>query len=1387
MVSPITADFDVIKLDTCVPAKIEFKNKSQPSNGLSYNWNFGNNNTSTTTDPSISYIYPGEYTVRLTASMQGCSISVSKNVKVYSIPDISFIADTSVFCRAPFTVKFKVTGDIQDNYSWDFGDGQHSNDREPQHTFTNYGIYDIKLTVKNEAGCSRIFERLGYIYSEKTVIQTDVSPVDGCCPLQVDYQVFDSNALKLDTWQILSGHGKNSNQKEGTFIYDTTGGFTIKFIGTNVRGCKAEANRIIHVGTPPQADFDEVHYEGCNDSMIHFINLTNTHKPKADQFKWDFGDGETSSEENPVHRFRDTGTMNIQLIAYYNGCPDTFTRMKLIKIKAVVAILADTFICYPSSINSLNKSKGGHLWEWYLNGIYYSRLKNPLFSLKPGLHTIILKAKDTLTGCEDADTTVLNVIPPPLDKIIVDILNTCVPATIKLSDTSTQKLTYYWEIPGADQSYVKSPQMTINDGGTYSVILRVIEEHGCSATFMEKDIIVLSDMNVSFIQSEHAGCIPLKVNVSDISTSNIPIKIRKWDFDQGNVLYSWGKDTTFTYNNMTAHKNQNTGYYIRLTLTDEKGCTETISNKIYPTKPKPYINELIKDNCKEVEIDLNTLVNDTTAYLPCKIAWYINNVLISSNPNVKLKFDKDTILNICLTFTDAFECISTNCKQIIISLSPPKADFTYMISSSVNNCPPTLVHFYNKSKKGKYDIVKYIWDFGNNTFSNVNSPVSTYSYPGIYSVSLIAEDAIGCRDTIKMQDIVSVNGATGSFDFQPKKGCGSVETVFTLSAQNAKSFLWDFGDGNVSEDSCPVHHYTYGGIFRPLLLMKDTSGCLTSLVKPDSVTVFNNPHAQFSLKNIMTCLDKEVHFINNTWHEQEIKEWEWDLGNGFKTSAFEPKYKYNDTGRYSVSLKVTDVEDCIDSIHLPNIVIVYFDAVNNGIPFIYRTTHLPESPLTEITFSSVHDLDFSHYVLYRTDTNASVRSFRELSNKYYDTLQTDTFYAASIPQCYLLQTYDFCDNPSATDNLHCLIQLNASSGEDGNHLEWTHYRGWKEIEKYSIYRYRPLKMSNFVKIDEVQGNQNNYLDTNVNCSEVYYYNIVAHQKDEAMQLSSSNVDSAIAGKTMHIDPVKLIRVSVEDEHVLVDWETKPRDYEFKYNIFRHTEKDGKKLIYIADSTESYFIDKEVNTARQSYIYNIQVFHPSCLFYSEMSNAGKSILLKLNKTEAIYENMLVWNSYYHWDEGVSHYKLFNIDVKTGNFKKIAEIYHDSVVSVLEEDTLNINHNYRITAISKKDSTIISNSNIVRDINIPRISIPNAFTPNDDYLNDFFEAECYGCILTKMQIFNRWGELIFESTKSDAKWDGLFKGQKCPLGVYYYHILANSEYGIVRHYGTVTLLR
>lgn len=108
-------------------------------------------------------------------------------------------------------------------------------------------------------------------------------------------------------------------------------------------------------------------------------------------------------------------------------------------------------------------------------------------------------------------------------------------------------------------------------------------------------------------------------------------------------------------------------------------------------------------------------------------------------------------------------------------------------------------------------------------------------------------------------------------------------------------------------------------------------------------------------------------------------------------------------------------------------------------------------------------------------------------------------------------------------------------------------------------------------------------------------------------------------------------------------------------------------------------------------------------------------------------------------------------------------------------VSVSRKYRVIAYKTGAPQIFSVSNEVDIIPNMSIYIPNTFTPNGDGLNDTFGVAGEAIQDFDMKIFNRWGQLIYETTNANERWDGTFLGQKVPSGTYVYKVSASSPSG------------
>jgi len=110
-------------------------------------------------------------------------------------------------------------------------------------------------------------------------------------------------------------------------------------------------------------------------------------------------------------------------------------------------------------------------------------------------------------------------------------------------------------------------------------------------------------------------------------------------------------------------------------------------------------------------------------------------------------------------------------------------------------------------------------------------------------------------------------------------------------------------------------------------------------------------------------------------------------------------------------------------------------------------------------------------------------------------------------------------------------------------------------------------------------------------------------------------------------------------------------------------------------------------------------------------------------------------------------------------------------------------YRVVAYSN-NIEVYSVSNTIKVPVDHTIFVPNVFSPDGDNTNDVFQVMGRGLDHITIEIYNRWGQLVFEAPHLNETWDGTYRGQPCPIGTYVYQLKIDA---LTSQSGTITLLR
>jgi PKD repeat protein len=247
--------------------------------------------------------------------LTGVNVSGSETIKgvksirlvhTLVVPDASFTADP-MSGTAPLSVTFKDTSSGESITTWlyNFGDGSTSAEKDPVHIYNTAGTYTASLTVTNSAGSSTAFTTVT-VNPPLPVASFTASPTSGPAPLAVSFTDTSSDAT---SWSWTFGDGASSSDRNPVHTYSSAGTYTAKLTVTNTAGSSSKDLQIT-VNVPlPAVNLTAAPTSGMVPLTVKF---TDTSTGAASRL-WAFGDGATSTEKNPSHKYTTAGVYTATL------------------------------------------------------------------------------------------------------------------------------------------------------------------------------------------------------------------------------------------------------------------------------------------------------------------------------------------------------------------------------------------------------------------------------------------------------------------------------------------------------------------------------------------------------------------------------------------------------------------------------------------------------------------------------------------------------------------------------------------------------------------------------------------------------------------------------------------------------------------------------------------------------------------------------------------------------------------------------------------------------------------------------------------------------------------------------------------------------------------
>ena len=883
----------------CLGSTVSFINTTSPA-AVSNNWNFGNGTTSTQQDPSIVYSTAGKYTVKLVSNFGGCFDSFSKQIVVSAKPQPVFDATSKVYCNAPATVSFTNQTIGGSSVVWDFGDSTTSTAANPIHTYATAGNYTVSLTVTNAMGCSDTVKKTAFIQIEKPQVLLNGLPRSGCAPITIQPTTTILSNHVINGYQWHFGDGTTSTSATPTHTYNSTGIYTVTLVYTTTSGCTDSVVMAgaVKVGTKPHALFA---VNPTNVCAYYPITFTDNSTGTANEWFWQFGDGGTSSQQNPVHQYSDTGYFNVQLIVYNNSCPDTLRILNAVHIKPPIA----NFVVSGNCTNKYTKtfsdySIGATSWYWSFGDGTTSTQQNPVhtYAAKGAYRVVLSVSNDT---CQHSAAMTVMVVDEKAAFTGDSLL--CRNATASFHATGINPAyvtSWRWSFgDGVDSTTVTSATHIYTASGTYYPQLIITDVLGCHDT-ADGSIKVFGPV-AKFGVSAGVSCFyQNSTTFTDTSTSDgtHPIVKWSWNYGDGAVDSSGVRPSVHSY---AASGN----YTVSLLVKDAFGCADTLTKSagVLIVQPKADFYSLDTLNCTgKATAFINTSTGDNL-----QSQWTFGDGASSTVISPVHNYTSVGTYTVKLLVTDQYGCKDSLTRPDYINISYPKAKFA--VSDSFSTCPPLLVNFSHQSS----DYTSLSWDFGDGTSSTLDSPSHFYTAAGTFTATLTVKGPGGCTDVASQQIIIK--GPSGSFSYAPLTGCKPLTVNFTGIAKNIVTYTWDFADGNIAvvTDSLISHTYINAGDFLPKLILTDAGGCSVPIFGLDTVKV-TGLTAGYTLSASTFCSNGTAQFTNTTVGNDLITSYAWNFGDGSTSTAQHPSHYYAAPGIYPISLTVASQSGCLDSL-----------------------------------------------------------------------------------------------------------------------------------------------------------------------------------------------------------------------------------------------------------------------------------------------------------------------------------------------------------------------------------------------------------------------------------------------------------------------------------------
>ncbi|MFL5764651.1 MAG: PKD domain-containing protein [Bacteroidia bacterium] len=581
------------------------------------------------------------------------------------------------------------------------------------------------------------------------------------------------------------------------------------------------------------------------------VNFTDTSTVASSDmitgWNWNFGDGFTSTLQNPSHTYGAGGAFNVQLIiTSAGGCKDTTVYTVNIQGLPIANAGNDTISCTNNPTITLGGTvlnAGGGQWIGSAGSLFSpgSTTLNATYTpsagaVAAGADTLILYTTSNALCPADTDQVVISFYSGPTANAGSDIFVCKDTASVPVCASVTVASGGQWYTTGTG-TFVSPTSLCTNyipssadtSAGTVMLYLSTTGNGSCLAS-NDTTVVTFTSTPVAVITSGNSACASNPVAINSMSTTGDGI----WT-TSGSGTFS-PSDTTLSGSYLPSPGDDAAGNVMLIfTSTNNGGCRSNADTINITLIPSPVAVFSAVSACPQ---DTVAFTDASTTSVGTVVSWNWNfgDSGTSSLQDPDHVYGTGGPYNVQLIVTSSNGCVDT-LNQTVNVFDKPVANF----NANGICLDDGTIYTDMSTVGGGATISTWSWTFGDGSSnSSIQNPVHNFPAAGTYNSMLIVTSSQGCIDTIT-QAVSVLPGPTAAFAVDKPIGNVNQQINFTDQSTNAPvSWFWDFGDSSADSTSTvqnPSHVYGAGGFYDVCLYITDVNGCTDTICRTEIISM----------------------------------------------------------------------------------------------------------------------------------------------------------------------------------------------------------------------------------------------------------------------------------------------------------------------------------------------------------------------------------------------------------------------------------------------------------------------------------------------------------------------------------------------------------------------